>query len=700
LNVALLFPTGTDPRSPYLALPSLAATLRRAGIGTTLHDLDIGGVDYLLEPQNLEAAGKAFRQEFSETENLRDRRLAILSEQLPELCQQHLATLRDPNAFFDSNEWGTARAGLLDALDVSSVARDKKLRYSIDPIDYAVEGVDPQSVRSLIEGTQDDRYNLFSEYWERDLYPALEREAPVYVGVTITNRQQILPGLLLARRLRERGHFVVIGGALITKFAKKLPGIPAFFETFADAVVAYEGETAAVALAGVLANGGDLAKVPNLLYMSGGEVRTNVTHLEDVASLPTPDFTGLPLDRYLSPEPVLPVLLGKGCYFNRCKFCDIPYINHISKKAYRLRSVETVVNDLREINRKFGSRHFEFTDEALPPRILEHLADELASQGENRFHFVGYARLEQGFTRSVCHKLAAVGFRKFFFGLESGCQATLDHMDKDIQASEVPALLRNCRDAGIYFHIFSILGFPEETRQQAMETVQFFEDHKDLLNVPGVTFDVHPFGLELRTEYGERATSFGVLISPDALRKDFIVGVGDNWTNKRGMDPAQAAEEVNRANARLRALYTEYHGGPQAVWPGFEEYAVLYSDYYSQRPFRFRSSLPQDSNLTEYTVRWHPGVVFADAGEDGAYAVSRFGAATINEQMLAGIDEMAGRPLQTVLNAALDAGPPATHKSVRTNFRALLEGFMAEGILQLVPMEMPATGVAGEGARA
>jgi hypothetical protein len=147
-------------------------------------------------------------------------------------------------------------------------------------------------------------------------------------------------------------------------------------------------------------------------------------------------------------------------------------------------------------------------------------------------------------------------------------------------------------------------------------------------------------------------------------------------------------------------LYTEYHGGPQAVWPGFEEYAVLYSDYYSQRPFRFRSSLPQDSNLTEYTVRWHPGVVFADAGEDGAYAVSRFGAATINEQMLAGIDEMAGRPLQTVLNAALDAGPPATHKSVRTNFRALLEGFMAEGILQLVPMEMPATGVAGEGARA
>ena len=92
---------------------------------------------------------------------------------------------------------------------------------------------------------RDDRYNIFAEYWERDLYPELEREAPVYVGITITNRQQILPGLLLARRLRERGHFVVIGGALITKFTKKLPALPQFFEIFADAVIAYEGETAA-----------------------------------------------------------------------------------------------------------------------------------------------------------------------------------------------------------------------------------------------------------------------------------------------------------------------------------------------------------------------------------------------------------------------------------------------------------------------
>jgi hypothetical protein len=211
-----------------------------------------------------------------------------------------------------------------------------------------------------------------------------------------------------------------------------------------------------------------------------------------------------------------------------------------------------------------------------------------------------------------------------------------------------------------------------------------------------VSFDVHPFGLELRTEYAERAASLGVLISPEALRKDFIVSVGDHWANPRGMSPERASEEVNRANAKLRGMYTEYHRGPQALWPGFEEYAVLYSDYYAERPFRFRSSLPQDGELADYTMRWHPGAVLAST-ENGTHVVSRFGSATINEQTLAGLDEMAGYPLQTVLNAALQAGSPSAEESIRSNFRSLLEGFMGEGILQLVPITAPAAQVESEG---
>ena len=693
LTVSLLFPTGTDPRSPYLALPSLAAALRGADIAVQLHDLDIGGLHYLLDSQILEAAGRAFRgNSGANGSNVHERRLAILSEQLPELGPRHLTTLRDPAAFFDANRWGAARAGILDALDICSAARDCRLQYSVDPIAYDVAGVDPQSLQALIEATRDDRYNLFAEYWERDLYPALRQESPIFAGITITNRQQILPGLLLARRLRERGYFVVIGGALISKFANKLPGLPAFFETFANAVVAYEGETASVALVEALSKDGDLSGVPNLLYLSEGRVRVNVTHVEDVASLPTPDFSGLPLDRYLAPAPVLPVMVGKGCYFNRCKFCDIPYINRISKKAYRIRPAETIVSDLQRLNRRFNCQHFEFTDEALPPRTLEHLADELAAQRENRFHFVGYARLEPAFTQPVCRKLAGAGFRKLFFGLESGCQATLDHMDKDIRLSDVPVVLRNCREAGIHFHIFSILGFPEETPEQAMETVRFFEENRDVVNAPGNSFDVHPFGLELRTEYAEKAESFGVFISANALAKQFVVGVGDEWINTRGMTPAQSSAEVARADARLRSIFADFHRGPQTLWPGFEEYSVLYSGHYSRRPFPFRSSLPDDSGLGRYSVQWHPGAVIAGSEGGRIQLVSRFGSVMLNQEMIDGVEEMSGSPLDRVLEAAMSEGLPDGDHAVRKNFRTVLESLMAQGILQLVPIEAAAAG--------
>jgi hypothetical protein len=225
-----------------------------------------------------------------------------------------------------------------------------------------------------------------------------------------------------------------------------------------------------------------------------------------------------------------------------------------------------------------------------------------------------------------------------------------------------------------------------------METVQFFETNKELLNAPGNSFDVHPFGLELRTEHAEKAQDFGVLISPVALQKDFIVGVGDDWTNTRGMAPGQAAGEVSKADTKLRSLFVDFHRGPQSVWPGFEEYAVLYSDYYSRRPFPFRSSLPDDDGLNRYRVRWHPGAVIADSEGGTVQLVSRFGSVAVAEQMMDGIDAMSGYALSAVLETAVRTGRPGEQEAIRQNFRAVLERLLAEGILQLVPVQAAAAG--------
>ena len=139
-----------------------------------------------------------------------------------------------------------------------------------------------------------------------------------------------------------------------------------------------------------------------------------------------------------------------------------------------------------------------------------------------------------------------MGVRKLFFGLESGSQATLDHMQKGIRVDDAQTVLHNCSDAGIAFHLFSIIGFPEETEARAHETIDFFVNNARTIDHPRNTFDIHPFSLDLRTDYYEHAPSFGVEIDTgDLTGRDFPV-TAMRWSNPRGMDTATVDRLLSR----------------------------------------------------------------------------------------------------------------------------------------------------------
>jgi len=686
-DVALLFPPGTDPRSPYLALPCLAAHLRKAGVRVRLHDLDVSGFCSLMSPISLRRAGSALRSR--PLNGLRHtaavERLTLYSEELEERAQKAIGALRKAESFYDPNQFNAARETLYDALDLVSAATDNQVRYSISPVRYDVAGINTQRLADLIAATSDDRYNLFSAHWEEDLYPQLSSQRPDVVGITITNGQQMIPGLTLARRLKERGYFVVIGGALFAKFADRLRSLPDFFSWFAEGVVPYEGETALIALIDAINSSRNFSGVPNYMFVERGVVRCGPIHVEDVDSLPCPDFEGLPLGQYLTPEPVLPTYIGKGCYFNRCKFCDIPYINHISKKSYRLRSVEHVVSDLLRMKRRHGCRHFEFTDEALPPHTLGHLSDALRPYESENFRFVGYARLEPTLTQDLCTKISRMGFRKLYFGLESGSQETLDHMDKGIQVSDVPTLLSNLSNAGIRCHLFAIVGFPEESEERARETFEFLRDNVHILDHPGNSFDVHPFGLELRTSYFREAGLNGAVVNPEVLQREFVVGVGSEWTNGRGLTSDQVERLLNEFCLGLRRVYSRYHAGTQHLWPAFEEFAVLYADRYEHHEFAFRTSLPDDQDRHLYRLRWNPAALVQEFKGEFFLVRGRSGEALIDAKTFKLIRDTgfqaAAELVQSLALSVPQAMGPGTTQFVRDTVNSLVE----RGLLQIQP---------------
>lgn len=701
MHVTLIFPPATDPRAPHLALPYLAAVLRRAGISTRLIDADIGSLIALLRPEAIirNVRNLKLRSPSSIEPGVLSR-LLRRGEALVEEMPRAFATLRDKEGFYDAHRFHAARDALLDGVDLASVASGRPIRYSLCPIQYDIDGVDEQRLGDLIAATADRRNNLFEDYWETELLPSVDAGRPDLIGISIVNRQQLLPGLALARRLRARGLFVVLGGTVFTKFVSQLMQLPTFFEHFADGVIAYEGETAILELVSQLGSGRDFSRVPNYLYAEDGRVHLGKTHVEDVDELPTPDFEGLPLHDYLAPEPVLPILVGKGCYFNECKFCDIPFINHVSRKPYRVRSPQKIAQDVVNLNDRFGCRHFEITDEALPPRLLEKLADELKPYADRQLSFTGYARLEPGFTAGVCGKLAKMGMRKLFFGLESGDQATLDHMKKGIRIADVRPVLTHCRDAGILFHIFSIVGFPEETVASARNTLRFFENNLDIIDHPGNTFDIHPFGLELRTDYFANAGRLGLNIPAEALKKEFVIGIKTGWSNTRGLSRAEVADLVTRYNDVLRQVYCRFHNSQMHLWPGFEEYAVLYADHYATRDFHFRTALPTEHDTARFTIGWCPDVAI-ESRAGWVKVSSRWKTVEVTEITYRMLDSPHPRTLAQFFAECIALNLVGTEVAAEPTIRGAINELIGGRLLQLaaepnLPVSLAATGQEAE----
>jgi hypothetical protein len=691
MKLALLFPPATDPRSPHLAIPALTAYLRQNGVKVVQMDLDIEGLLALLRPDSLAHAiqrlqsgsGKGFNPERWEI-------LVRLSEGLPERVENALGIIQDPVRFFNSNDFNAARAVLDTAVAVVSSSSAVPLEYSLAPIRYDVQGYETRRLHDLVSVTQSPENNLFHLDWEENALPRLDSENPNLVGISLTNRQQLIPGLTLARRLKERGHFVVLGGTLVTKFADILTHLPEFFRIFANGVIVFEGETALLELVAQLERGHDFSRVPNFRYLDGDVVRATAAHAEDVDALPTPDFEGLPLGGYLVPRPVLPILFGKGCYHSRCNFCDIPHINRVSGLSYRRRGPEKVVADIRHLEERFGAIHFVITDESLAPEVLCQVAEAFGPDS-GRYSFTGYARLEPGFTPEVCRRIAEMGIKKLFFGLESAAQRTLDHMNKGFQVGAAPAVLRACREAGIGFHLFSMIGLPEENEASARETLAFLLDHSGIIDHPGNSFDIHPFGLDVRARYFKDRDRYGLSVAPAVLRQELVISLShDDWQNTRGLPNAKVGELLEEFNSKLLRTYSRYHNGPRPLWPPFEEHAVLYGDHFRTKPFPYSATLPVNAEGERFYLQLSPACV-RDGADGVVKLTSHWGTFDIPASMCRALEHPLARTVNELVSACVSVTPD---HAARAEYlvRELVQDLIGKGVLQL---ELADTNIGG-----
>jgi len=149
---------------------------------------------------------------------------------------------------------------------------------------------------------------------------------------------------------------------------------------------------------------------------------------------------------------------------------------------------ENVFQDMVLISEHYRLSNFKFTDEALHPAVLESLSKQIVD-AEMKCCFEGYARFDRFWqNESFLRLVSKAGLKKVYLGLELIKSKGRDLLNK-ADSENALEMLQKFHDAGIRVHLFTMFGFPGTGVDDALNTVEFALEHRDLID----TLDIFPF---------------------------------------------------------------------------------------------------------------------------------------------------------------------------------------------------------------
>jgi len=517
MKTALIYPPTCDPTAPYIALPALAGFLRASGEDVLLIDANVEAYHYVLRRAFLQKCAERLASRLArlkrKTHLTHVEKLAYLAlsqagtaaDVVPAAIEGSLAILHDPMRFFDPVSYEKAVATITAALQLISAAHAP---LTLDFTQYRT----PFSLLSLDEIKHDAQpeRNPFHDYFSQELMPILERESVKIAGLSVAFPGQIQSAYALALMIRRQlpAVHVTIGGPVMTQMLLRLPeelqkkALMPF-----DSVVLYEGETALLSLIRTVARG---AKPSTIIY----------GQQEDLSKLPAPDFSSLPLEKYLSPALVLPYDPSRGCYWGKCSFCHYG-LTAQGTAHYRQRPVAHIVEHLRQMMARWHNRVFYFSHDTMSPQLAVRISQSLSDQGIT-CRWGTDMRPERSLTPEACRTLAAGGALSAALGIESASPRVLRLINKGVSIEEMSTAVANLAQAGIAVEAMCFTDFPTETYREALATIHWLEKHQQQLAL----FICGSFGLvsgarvaQFPEEYGLQETWY---VQGDELRSQLF----------------------------------------------------------------------------------------------------------------------------------------------------------------------------------
>lgn len=237
-------------------------------------------------------------------------------------------------------------------------------------------------------------------------------------------------------------------------------------------------------------------------------------------NLPAPNYSGLPYDKYLSFLDIVnpmhrmwtdkrwnKLTISHGCYWKQCSFCDVN-LDYIGN--YQNTTAEDLVNKIEKIIKDTGINGFHFVDEAAPPKMLRALSEELLKRNVDITWWTNI-RFEKTFDTKLCQIMAKSGCIAVTGGLEVASDRLLVKMKKGVDIAQVARVTNNFSEANILVHAYLMYGFPTETEQETIDSLEVVRQLFDSNCIQSAFW--HQFTTTIHSPIGQNPEEFGIKIT-------------------------------------------------------------------------------------------------------------------------------------------------------------------------------------------
>ena len=396
-----------------------------------------------------------------------------------------------------------------------------------------------------------------------DFEAAIDDFQPDIIAVSCTE-STFLRAQKLIEHTRSKGIKNIFGGVFPT-FA---PDLVMNYENV-DILCVGEGENTIIDLANSISNGDDYSNVTNLWIRNndGTVTKNSVSRPVDINSLPAITDIGLfGEERFYRPmggriRRLLPVETHRGCPYT-CSFCNSPGQNRLygdgdflkGMSFFRKKSMELVKKEIENHIKQYKVEYIYFWADTFLAWSDDEFDQFCKMYSEIKLPFWCQTRIET-IDEEKFRTLKDVGMDRITFGLEHGNEDFRREVVKR-EYSNVDAItkMRIADKIGIPYSINNIIGFPDETRELAFDTIELNRQFNSDNTNCSILVPFH--GTELHK----------ICVEKGYLDPNVICAVSTQGDTLLNM-PQWKKEDITR----LRDVFAMYIKFPKNRWPEIKQ---------------------------------------------------------------------------------------------------------------------------------